>query len=102
MPCRPQSKRKQCMVRLPPFLGPFSYDREELLEMPATPDRIKISLAQRAFRENGYEPPKHRALYVAILDGRVPAVRETSGWMITCANVPMIAEILGCARTTAA
>jgi hypothetical protein len=70
--------------------------------MPA--DRIPLFLVPRLMRERGItrDPPSYRHIYLAALDGRIPAQRESNGrWSVRELDLPSIAEKLGAVIATA-
>jgi hypothetical protein len=67
--------------------------------------RVPLNLVPRLLRERNITrtPPSYRRIYLAVLDGRVPAERAANGrWSVRICDLKLIAETLNDATAVAA
>lgn len=61
----------------------------------AAADTIPLpELSRELAALTGKTPPSYRALYLLVVDNRLPATRERSGWAVKRADLAAIAETL--------
>jgi hypothetical protein len=66
--------------------------------------RIPLPLVGRRLAAlTGQRAPSYRSLYVAALDGKIPAEQQVNGrWDVAAADLPHIAEAFGLSTTSPA